>query len=1407
MLCGSTLYGQNDLYDEELIFFEGFNEDRPPALDLNNGESDGRSGVSMNKWYVTENYKGGKGIKPMPSQKNVNGNINKPDDGYLAIRSMQQINNGVQSASYDPNQASNEVAQLVGTLAGNAFCFKGHDKIKITFWWTGEGDANSYVELIYSINGGSPWKVAKSENNRTRFDRVPSDTTQPIIWNYESFVIDEMGDKENVKIAFRWKNTRQNKPARISFGVDDIFVVGLRDVNKPKPQIFISDIIKYPFNPPMTNDTSMVGGNLKPLNPDTIGSKIPRKKGDTLLVCKKQVISVKLTHSIPMCDGNYQLVLVGIGVLRAVPYELVQTYGPQTFQALINCDVPEGIYRLVANRQSPYFPKSLVTDTIGFIKVRDCADSLYNLKLIAAPMDDTLSLRGGTSICTGSYFIVTFNSRTCFGAGNVYSVELSDANGKFEDENGNFVGQVLDESPDPRDYPNPIMPKSFTIKMPEGRNPDKPKPVPGCKYKIRARSTESPRFSQVLPFSFCIKDCSIETNETKPITVCITNPDSPTVVKVPYWAFRFDRQISYNDLNDMEWELWEGLVKFIHRGKFGSYNIKDDTLKLRGSFPPPFPNPQDTLLIVIPNLDSLLKWGSPPGSYFIRIVSTGGDLSEGNGEFTDKQGTVVPIEIGMPGTKPLILTNIDSLNKLCSGEDLSFRILSSEVRFEKKSKYAWHFLFYEFPPNYGQMSAQEVAEWESHLQDSIKAWRDAINKYSTGYVPSAKEEEQLTKLAAQWENELANLDSSSAAYKALLAKVDSLNKLLDTYQLNKQWKGQVMPPGENPYPYSGRVGISYWGVPGSYVKKTRFVVLFAQEVSGSDYCRGPVGNPVVIPIQYVPPIKLDGFQNTPCNGQPLKLRVGFVNDTYYRWTLDSTAVVPQDSLSNNEVVVTYPEPGRKKILLRTVNRCGNKDTTIFLRVFPQPYVSANDTFYLCKNADPNRVQLRANLDSSSYNIKLEEGDKWEITMSWLDESNRVIGTTRFNKPEQFKNPALADFFPSKDVEKVRLATSSIFIVGNPVNGEPDRQDKPCVDTVDFYVKRLSIEPAIKEGVTICAGKSTQLQVSGADYYIWKEDTTLSSLTIPNPLATPKKTRTYTATAFKVFQEIGGNQPCQEDLTITVNVLEPKTDTIPALFCEGKRFTLQTDKVGYQYEWFDVDRNTPLGKQQSQPIRRAGLYKLTVSNPDTANACSFDYYYRAKTIGSKAEKQTINECAGTNIILKGPECDSCKYLWNTPAKETTKDITIRSEGEFSVVVTILNGEGKEFCTETVTYNVELAPECKQKMYQMDIPNAFTPNDDPNKVNENWVVWIPPSMKAYKAMIFDRWGHKVFHAEYTSPEQFPKTINPLDGKPYPCILWDGRYNNAPVTENAFIYVIEVTNIEDRKITFTGNVTVLR
>jgi hypothetical protein len=1299
----------------------------------------------------------------------------------------------------------------VGTLAGNAFCFKGHDKIKITFWWTGDGDANSYVELIYSINGGSPWKVAKSENNRTRFDRVPSDTTLPIVWNYESFIIDEMGDKENVKIAFRWRNNRQNKPARISFGVDDIFVVGLRDVNKPKPQIFISDIIKYPFNPPMTNDTTWADGTLKPLNPDTIGSKIPRKRGDTLVVCRNQGFSVKLTHSIPMCDGNYQLILVDESVLNVRTFNLQQTFGPQTFDAGIPCGLREGYYKVVVTRQSQYFPKSLTSDTIGYIKVRNCADSIYNVKFITAPQADTgrLVINRGTynetrtpirSICTGSWFTVYFNSRTCFNPDNDYWLELSDENGHFEDEDGNFIGQVLRKNRrDQRDYPDPMNPGSFFLKMPDRTEPGDPyrfKPIPGCNYRIRIRSTDDRSMSEVWPPSdtvrdrngnilsvtsstICIKDCSIETNKTDPISVCIAHPDSPTVIKVPYWAFRFDRNMSYDDLNKFEWELWRyGPVgppsgpQFIHRGKFGSYNVKDPDIIVRGSVPPPFPNPYlDTLLIVIPNLDSLFRWGSPPGTYFIRIVSTGARLDEGGRQINDAQGTIVPIQIGVPDGKPLVLVNVDSLKKFCSGEDVIMQILLSEVNFPKQSRFAWFFFTYELPPNFQQMSPEEIAEWESHLQDSVRAWRDSINQYSSGYV-------------------------------TINGRPDSMS-----FTRYLRWRGQIMPPGINPYQYSGKTGIAYWRFPLSMFPKTRYIIMFAQEISGNDTCRAPVDKPVIIPVQYVPPIKLDGLQNTPCNGQRLKLRVGFVNDTYYRWTLDSTAVVPQDSLSNNEVVVTYPEPGRKRIDLRTVNRCGNKDTTIYLRVFPQPYVSASDTFYLCKNADPNRVQLRATLDSASYNIKLEEGDKWEITMNWLDENNRVIGTTRFNRPDQFKNPVVADFFPSKDVQKVRLATTSIFTVGNPINGEPDRQDKPCVDTVDFYVKRLNIEPTIIDGVTICAGKSTQLQVSGADYYIWKEDSTLSSLTIPNPIATPKKTRTYTATAFKVFQEIGDNQPCQEDLTITVNVLEPKSDTIPALFCEGKRFTLSTDKAGYQYQWFDMDRNTPMGKQQSQPIRRAGLYKLTITNPDTANACSFDYYYRAKTIGSKAEKQTINECAGKDIILKGPECDSCKYLWNTPAKETTKDITIRSEGEFSVVVTILNGEGKEFCTETVTYVVELAPECKQKMYQMDIPNAFTPNDDPNKVNENWVVWIPPSMKAYKAMIFDRWGHKVFHAEYSSPEQFPKTINPLDGKPYPCIIWDGRYNNAPVTENAFIYVIEVTNIEDRKITFTGNVTVLR
>jgi len=66
-------------------------------------------------------------------------------------------------------------------------------------------------------------------------------------------------------------------------------------------------------------------------------------------------------------------------------------------------------------------------------------------------------------------------------------------------------------------------------------------------------------------------------------------------------------------------------------------------------------------------------------------------------------------------------------------------------------------------------------------------------------------------------------------------------------------------------------------------------------------------------------------------------------------------------------------------------------------------------------------------------------------------------------------------------------------------------------------------------VTLCAGESTQLSASGGLYYKWTPSTGLDNDSIPNPVATPLQTTTYT-----VHVSNGGCTDSTQTVTVTVN---------------------------------------------------------------------------------------------------------------------------------------------------------------------------------------------------------------------------------------------------------------------------------
>lgn len=133
----------------------------------------------------------------------------------------------------------------------------------------------------------------------------------------------------------------------------------------------------------------------------------------------------------------------------------------------------------------------------------------------------------------------------------------------------------------------------------------------------------------------------------------------------------------------------------------------------------------------------------------------------------------------------------------------------------------------------------------------------------------------------------------------------------------------------------------------------------------------------------------------------------------------------------------------------------------------------------------------------------------------------------------------------------------------------------CVDstTVTITVNPLPTITAIGD-TTICAGTSASLLAGGGVSYSWSPASTLNIPNIPNPVATPPTTTTYTVTG----TDANG---CSNDDQVTVSVnLQPEASftvddaNLAALTCAGYTANLiNTSTDAFNYVWLSNNGDT------------------------------------------------------------------------------------------------------------------------------------------------------------------------------------------------------------------------------------------
>ena len=128
-------------------------------------------------------------------------------------------------------------------------------------------------------------------------------------------------------------------------------------------------------------------------------------------------------------------------------------------------------------------------------------------------------------------------------------------------------------------------------------------------------------------------------------------------------------------------------------------------------------------------------------------------------------------------------------------------------------------------------------------------------------------------------------------------------------------------------------------------------------------------------------------------------------------------------------------------------------------------------------------------------------------------------------------------------------------------------------------------------VSICSGGSVQLQGSGGTIYSWTPVTGLSNPNIPNPIANPTATTTYT------LKVTTGTCSATDDVIITVNPSPVVTITGNKDICIGNSTTL-TASGGGTYLWNTGSANSSI---TVTPLINTTYSVLVTSNGCTTNA--------------------------------------------------------------------------------------------------------------------------------------------------------------------------------------------------------------
>ncbi|UPK67931.1 CshA/CshB family fibrillar adhesin-related protein [Chitinophaga filiformis] len=330
----------------------------------------------------------------------------------------------------------------------------------------------------------------------------------------------------------------------------------------------------------------------------------------------------------------------------------------------------------------------------------------------------------------------------------------------------------------------------------------------------------------------------------------------------------------------------------------------------------------------------------------------------------------------------------------------------------------------------------------------------------------------------------------------------------------------------------------------------------------------------------------------------------------------------------------------------------------------------------------------------------------------------------------------------------------------------DASGCPGTATLTIYVNPSPIFTK-RSDTAICAGNSLQLSAVSdiPATYSWWPDSSLNNSIIPNPVATPLTSTSYTITATTIY-----GCTSKSAINITVNPA-PDMRVMPdtPVVCLGQSVEIQARGADV-YEWY-TDRDSLLTTNSLIAVAPTcdSTFKIYMEQHTCAVADTFLVPVKVYDLPVTAVTKSGDiDCAHPEVLLEAS--GGVYYNWqpaNGMANNLVANPVVSPVKTATYEVTVMDEHG---CTqvETVTVNVDIA----LAFTRSPIPTAFTPNGDGK--NDCFGLKFWGETNTFEFSIYNRVGNLVFNTRY------------------PGDCWDGTFKGMEQPAGSYIYMIKAKTI---------------